>query len=83
LNDGQPVLLLQPQLVSPVHQRVHCLAICAGSQLLILQTAGQMLCRMHIGLRGIPTDPTAGRLLGGTVLEADEVPPLTLLGTTG
>src|SRR5215469_18539173 len=67
LDYGQPVLL-QPVLVSCGQERFDRLAICAGGYLVVMQTTRQILCRVYVGMGGVPAHHPANRLLGGTVL---------------
>ena len=67
LDYGQPVLLLQPQLVTLLQERFDRRTVDTGSQLLIEETARQVVGCVHIGMVGVPTDHTTERLLVGTV----------------
>src|SRR5690242_10500110 len=69
--------------MSSVQEGSDCLAVCAGSQLLIVQATRQVLCRVHIGMSGVPADHTTERLLVRTVLAGDMVTVMAFLGTVG
>ena len=73
--------MLPPLLVSPVQERLDGLAVCTRSQLLIVQTACQVFCRIHIGMSGVPADHTAKRLLVWAILAGHRMAAMALLGT--
>jgi hypothetical protein len=46
----------KPSLVASVQEDVDRLAVRAGGKLLIAETARQVFCRGHVGMRGVPAD---------------------------
>jgi hypothetical protein len=70
LDDGQPVLVV-PVLVSSCQECGNHLVVCADGELVIGQTTGQVLGRVHVGMLCVPADHTAERLLVRTVLAGD------------
>src|SRR5262245_41916426 len=68
VDDGQPLLILHPLLVSSVQERFTGLAVCAGSEILIAQAICPVFCCVQLGMGGVPADHTTARLLVPTVL---------------
>jgi hypothetical protein len=79
LDDGQPVLIVHPLLVSSVQERFHGLAVCAGSESLITQAMCQVFCCVQIGMGRVPAAHTTERLLVRTVLTGRIMTALALL----
>src|SRR5215472_11575830 len=83
LDDGQPVLVLHPLLVPSLQERFDRLAVCTGGYLLIAQTPCQVLCCIHVGMMGVPTDHTTERLLVRPILAGHVMTTMAFLGTVG
>ena len=50
---------------------------------MIVQATRQIFCRVYVGMGGVPADPTAKRVLAGSVLPGHKMTVLAFLGTVG